>query len=253
MSTFNNAKNVAIVISLGDEKSPRQSHLLKLLECKTTMLSNGQDVLGHSLTGLGKYAYILHEKDLKEDNNPKTPHIHLVLTSDKGASSNTWIKALSEVLDVEKEAISVEPVRSLNSALRYLLHLDNPEKHQYEKEAIHSNMGKALEDALSYHDITLEGLKKCSTASEYLTYVGLDNYSKYRMAWKDLLEESSEMRKTKNLYSSFMQDAMSVVDEMGAYLADKSEFKSKKLEELLMRWQQRLVFGPIDEDNEENN
>lgn len=249
MSNFNNAKNVAIVVSLGNEKDPMQS---KLLSCETR---NGTlEGIGSKLALLGKYALIVHDKDTKGDGTPKTAHIHIVLNSDKGASSNTWIKSVSEAFGgIVKEAISMEPIRSNTAALRYLIHADNLEKTQYDKTAIVTNMGTAVESALNQHEITLEGLLNCASASEYFAYVGKDNYSKYRSAWKDLQEEAMHNRVREDDFAQYKDDVSHVTSEIRDFISERKDFLQKDVLEHLIRWQQMLIFGASYFFEKENN
>lgn len=241
MSTFNNSKNVAFVVSLGDEKDPVQQ---SLLTCE--LGSKEQEELGSKLaTKYGKYAYILHDRDVKEDGSLKTPHLHIVVTSDKASSASTWIQSLSETIGVKKEAISIEAVRSNIGAIRYLCHKDQPNKTQYEETAICTNVKEYVKQALNSHEVTLEGLKNCATASEYFEYVGKDNYSKYRSAWKDLQEETYHNRAREDEYTRYKEVANKVIEEIGAFLGAERGILNKKTEEKLNRWQSMLVFGPF--------
>jgi len=82
----------------------------------------------------GKYAWILHDKDVdKETGELKDPHYHIFLEFPNAR----YITGLANELNIEANMLEV--VRNKSRLLRYFLHKDSPEKHQYEISEIHSN------------------------------------------------------------------------------------------------------------------
>lgn len=79
------------------------------------------------------YAYIKHDKDITEDNTLKKEHFHCVLKLDNACT----ISALSKKLDVPDNYI--QNVRNERTMIRYLIHLDDPLKVQYDKNDIVSS------------------------------------------------------------------------------------------------------------------
>lgn len=80
--------------------------------------------------------FILHDKDVfdnEEDEMQKKPHIHVLLhfASQKRAS------AIAKYLMIEERF--VQCVTNRDSFLRYMIHLDEPDKYQYKPEEVHSN------------------------------------------------------------------------------------------------------------------
>lgn len=84
-----------------------------------------------------KWAYILHDKDKLEDGTPKTPHTHIYMEFESGRG----IKAVARALGLDKEHYNlVERLkRSKSGALRYLVHIDDPMKHQYNHSEVIAN------------------------------------------------------------------------------------------------------------------
>lgn len=76
------------------------------------------------------YAYIKHDKDLKEDNTYKKEHYHCIVKLDNACT----ISALSKKIDVPDNYI--QNVRNERTMVRYLIHLDDPLKAQYNKNDI---------------------------------------------------------------------------------------------------------------------
>lgn len=69
----------------------------------------------------------LHDKDVKDDGTPKKAHYHLMLMFDNAKSD----KAVREMC-VSIGGVGLEIIASKVGYARYLCHLDNPEKAQYD-------------------------------------------------------------------------------------------------------------------------
>lgn len=134
------------------------------------------------------YAFILHDLDVCEDGSFKTPHIHFVFIADKGQSKQNWINTLSVMFSVPKEAIGVQIMGSERASLRYLLHADNPEKHQYNMELCSSFPASWLEEAMKNKPLsnpTWEQVAECDDERELFNLVGMSNYQKAKYVWND--------------------------------------------------------------------
>jgi hypothetical protein len=86
----------------------------------------------------------LHDRDLDEDGNTKKPHYHVVLMFD----GPTTQKRANEIIEPFCGTKSAEYIKSLRGYVRYLAHLDNPEKAQYKPEEIVALNGANLGDML---------------------------------------------------------------------------------------------------------
>lgn len=71
------------------------------------------------------FAVAVHDKDETK------PHYHVVVCYDGPTTRRCVIDAFSLILDNRANAANVQPVRSFGVISRYLLHMDNPEKHRY--------------------------------------------------------------------------------------------------------------------------
>ena len=86
----------------------------------------------------------IHDLDLNSDGEPKKPHFHLVYCFDS-------VKARHQVETINKRigGVGLEAVSSMRGYARYLCHLDNPEKHQYNREEVRCFGGLDYEDVVS--------------------------------------------------------------------------------------------------------
>ena len=73
----------------------------------------------------------LHDKDVNPTGEPKKPHYHVMVMSDN-------VKSPQQALEFFKTfgGTGCEPIKSSRGYARYLCHLDNPEKHQYDKQEV---------------------------------------------------------------------------------------------------------------------
>lgn len=97
------------------------------------------------------YDYVLcrHDHDLDKDGNSKQPHYHMVVIFPTPQFQFTLAKRLGLENRFVKPPKSDKP----NGAVRYLLHLDNPEKYQYGEDVLETNLD---EDTLAGYMVKLE-------------------------------------------------------------------------------------------------
>lgn len=86
------------------------------------------------------YAYILHDKDVNPDGTVKKPHYHIIFFFE-GKKSYEQIKKIMDELN----APIPQKVMNPKGMVRYMIHLDNPEKHQYKRENIRSCNGADID------------------------------------------------------------------------------------------------------------
>lgn len=79
---------------------------------------------------------ILHDQDEDEHGDPKKHHLHLLMYFE-GKKSLAQIRSMVKELGSEV----VQPSYDMRGSARYLLHLDQPEKHQYPFAALESFSG----------------------------------------------------------------------------------------------------------------
>lgn len=96
------------------------------------------------------YAWILHDKDVKEDGTPKEPHIHLVVVYH---NARTLSAVRSDFSEYKQNTMS-EYCIDLEGAYDYLTHRRNPEKAQYSNDLVHTNVGYFRGDYSSSEDNT---------------------------------------------------------------------------------------------------
>ncbi len=73
----------------------------------------------------------LHDKDINPTGEPKKPHYHLMIMFE-GVKSEAQAKEVFEQFN----GVGCEIIQSIRGYARYLCHLDNPEKVQYDKDKV---------------------------------------------------------------------------------------------------------------------
>lgn len=81
--------------------------------------------------------WILHDKDVSSNGTPKKPHYHIMILFDNPRSPNT-IQSLCSKCGGNGH---LEELVSRRGYARYLCHMDDPDKHQYDTTEVHSLCG----------------------------------------------------------------------------------------------------------------
>ena len=82
----------------------------------------------------------LHDKDVNPDGTVKKAHRHIILLFD-GKKSFEQVKDITDALN----APIPQKTANTKGLVRYLIHMDNPEKHQYKREDIICHSGADIE------------------------------------------------------------------------------------------------------------
>lgn len=134
----------------------------------------------------------LHDKDVNETTGePKKPHYHVVL-SFEGKKSYEQVKEITDKL----KATIPQKCHSVCGAVRYMAHLDNPEKAQYSTKDITCGMGfdvgAALKLSATEKDQILQRLENFIFKRHVREYAHLAYWvSKYHPEWRETLKCNS--------------------------------------------------------------
>ena len=120
----------------------------------------------------------LHDKDVNPDGSLKKPHWHVLLMFES-------IKTVEQVTDVLQGCNGTIPIKcnSAKGLVRYMAHLDNPEKVQYDRQLIISHGGADVAELLrpsSSESLVIQGEIIDFIAKYDVTeYVDLVMYAKH--------------------------------------------------------------------------
>lgn len=133
----------------------------------------------------------LHDKDVNPDGEIKKAHWHILLTYDGPVN----IVAVKKITDKLNSPLP-QKISSAKGLVRYMIHLDNPEKFQYSRSDIVGHNGA---DVASYFELT--ATNKLMIMKDIVRYIyenEVDNYSDFLMycienkdAWFDVAINSN--------------------------------------------------------------
>lgn len=155
-----------------------------------------------------EFYYILHIGEMNEQGDVKVPHFHIILSFGYRVYSSVILDCLSEVLSslYNDNLVTIDYVNDMRSCVRYLIHFDSPNKKQYSIDSIITNNKDISSFFLTEKgkltpDVLLDNIHACSTKSELLTAIGLENFKKYLNVINTLWYEIKE--KTPDLYKKY--------------------------------------------------
>lgn len=138
------------------------------------------------------YVSPLHDKDIDPQSQPKKSHHH-VLIAFEGVKTQEQAR---ELLDQIK-AVGCEIVQSLRGYARYLCHLDNPEKAQYNPEEVITFGGADYAETIG---LPTDKYKAIDEMIEWCEVSGIESYRDllnhartYRRDWFRVLCDSATL------------------------------------------------------------
>lgn len=110
----------------------------------------------------------LHDRDVDPQDQPKKPHFHVVIMFEGPKT----IEQAKEIFD-PIGGVGCEIIKSIRGYARYLCHLDNPEKYQYDESKIIELFGA------DYKEICLLQSDKYKTIEEILEFIDNEDICSY--------------------------------------------------------------------------
>lgn len=132
----------------------------------------------------------LHDKDINANGEAKKPHYHLLL-SFRSVKTYEQVKEITDKLN----SPAPQPCRDTRGLVRYFLHLDNPEKAQYNRADIEAGGGFDVENALKPTATEEEEIldKMCDfIETQWITeFCDFNSYvRKERPEWRSMLRKN---------------------------------------------------------------
>lgn len=122
----------------------------------------------------------LHDKDINADGEPKKPHWHILLMFG-GVKAYEQVKELTDLLN----APIPTKCHNAKALVRYMAHLDNPEKAQYSRDDIIGHGGVDIAEMLRP-----SSSERYTLIKEMIAYVRKNNI----LEFQDLMDYASENR-----------------------------------------------------------
>lgn len=180
---------------------------------------NWQDILGEQF--VPSFISPLHDKDINPTGEAKKPHYHVLIMFDNVKTTEQAKELFDKI-----SGVGCESVQSLRGYSRYLCHLDNPEKFQYNIDDVKSLCGA---DYVGTIGLAIDKLKALDEMMEFcdkynvVSFYALSKYaSAQRSDWARVLKESGSLYMREYLKSrqwSIENNQVHIVDpESGEFL-----------------------------------
>lgn len=119
----------------------------------------------------------LHDRDINPDGTPKKPHWHVSIMFDS-------VKTIDQAKEIFNKinGVGIEKINSLRGHSRYLCHLDNPEKAQYDQTMVRALCGA---DYSSIIGLITDKYKAISEMIDYCNKASIVSYSELLEYAKD--------------------------------------------------------------------
>lgn len=138
------------------------------------------------------YWAILHDNDFNEDGEMKKPHIHLVIECNTRHTFLGALRAISGAFLVDQDRVSVRECRQQPMMIRYLMHMDDPEKTPYCAFDVVTDDPATLNQAITSPttDLTIDELisaiTKSDTPLDLIRRIGLKNFKTYQRVIQEI-------------------------------------------------------------------
>lgn len=142
----------------------------------------------------------IHDKDLNGDETEKKKHIHVMMYFGSGQN-----KSLNQIQEFSKQLNGTVPfiVHNTNALIRYFVHKDNPEKHQYDLNDLISISGFEYHQAFESYTTEQElymAIEDIITTNVIYNYAELIIY----LNSNNLLYEAMFVRKHTMFFNSYL-------------------------------------------------
>lgn len=151
---------------------------------------NWQEILGEQF--VPSFISPLHDKDINPTGEPKKAHYHVLIMYDSVKTSEQ-AKELFQLIG----GVGCEVVQSIRGYARYLCHLDNPDKFQYNIDDVKTLCGA---DYVGTIGLAIDKLKALDEMMEFcekynvVSFYALSKYaSVHRSDWSRVLKESGTL------------------------------------------------------------
>ena len=142
-------------------------------------------------------ASIIHDRDIKEDGELKTIHLHAFLQDHEKHTLREWLDLIEETTGASEDQISIDETNSEILQVQYLRHDRKENKAKYEADEIATNdreeLGRRLnEEYVKPVDPIQEALMSCKTLTEFMDMTDYLTANRLRGLFKDLHTERTQ-------------------------------------------------------------
>lgn len=145
-------------------------------------------------------ATIIHDKDITDNGEPKTIHLHAYIELNENHTKKQFLQLLTELLKIEPNLISVEGTKSNVLMVQYLTHKNQPNKTQYPTSLVKTNNEQLFESRNNTQYKTKEqkqadlltDIINCKSMLDFANVQGVETANKYRNLFNQIKQESKQ-------------------------------------------------------------
>lgn len=160
----------------------------------------------------------LHDKDINPDGTPKKPHYHILLVFD-GNKSYTQVYTFVKKLNAPIPQL----VENTKGMVRYFIHMDNPEKFQYDKSEMRT-LGYV--DLESFFEVSYT--QRMVLISEMIDYISTNSIEIYA----DFVDYARNFRRNDWFFVLIAQSTSSFIKDYINSLSYKLKHTDKNTGEI---------------------
>lgn len=194
---------------MADDKAIKRTRNYATVVYPESAKENWQSILAEQF--IPAFISPLHDNDVNPTGEPKKPHYHVIIMFD----SVKTVEQAREVFDLIG-GVGVEVVKSIRGYARYLCHLDNPEKAQYDTSKVRSICGA---DYMSTIGLAIDKYIAISEMEEFcdkynvVSFYALSKYARsHRQDWHRVLCDCATVYMREYLQSKQWSDAQGYSD-----------------------------------------
>lgn len=140
------------------------------------------------------YAFILHDCDVNDEGEVKTPHYHVVLKCNTRYAKDTVITDFAKSLKLNRVCVKCKAYHDIYGAVQYLIHQNDTDKYQYKQtDIISSSTAETVVYLIGQIEIDINKLIDICIGAKSLTEVystiGLKNSKLYHWIVKDIYSD----------------------------------------------------------------
>lgn len=192
---------------------------------------------------------ILHQPEPKpQEDEDKRHHLHVYIEGET-LNGHEWIQTIADLLKVPPVQVSVRAIKNDIGALRYLLHLDNPEKIRYEegdvKTKSHDLLSRFRKACAKAPEVGIDEILACPNKEAIARLVGVSKYSSAVRIWCDVRDEREFRDYADERIANVLTQVNVIYEELAAQTANPKYLRSgaiplKDFTEILMSTNDKL-------------
>lgn len=173
---------------MADDKATKRTRNYATVVYPESAPDNWQQILAEQF--IPAFISPLHENDVNPTGEPKKAHYHVIIMFDSVKTS----EQAREVFELIG-GVGVEVVKSIRGYARYLCHLDNPEKAQYDASLVRSLCGADYMGTIGLaidEYIAITEMEEFCEKYNVVSFFALSRYARrHRQDWHRVLTRTS--------------------------------------------------------------